>query len=233
MAGEQGITPATPIRPARGEREDNYYRLLEDQRSSAVFEKLKKHGCDDGDIAILIGEIDRGRMKRRHLVQALAALVLPTRVMAQDAAPAPAPIVCGLGVNHVQLTVSDIERSAVYYQKLFGVTKGWPTTDGKGIHLEFPNGYISLGSVAEKKGVISHFSVAIDHIDSDSGKRVANKISNELPDAKAQSAFQANDGATTVNLIDPDGIRVQISSKDGRSPRAISESINAGPHNGK
>ncbi len=169
----------------------------------------------DSMIDSLFDRYERGTMTRRHLVQALAALVLPATVLAQDAAPA--PIVRGLGVNHVGLTVSDIERSFVFYQKLFGVKKGWPATNaGTGIHLDFPVGYISVDSVAEKKGVITHFSISIDHIDQDSAKRLADKINSELPDAKAKAAFQPNDGVSTVNLIDPDGFHVQISPKDGR-----------------
>ena len=169
----------------------------------------------DSMIDSLFDRYERGTMTRRHLVQALAALVLPATVLAQDAAPA--PIVRGLGVNHVGLTVNDIERSSVFYQKLFGVKKGWPATNaGTGIHLDFPVGYISVDSVAEKKGVITHFSISIDHIDQDSAKRLADKINSELPDAKAKAAFQPNDGVSTVNLIDPDGFHVQISPKDGR-----------------
>lgn len=171
----------------------------------------------DSMIDSLFDRYERGSMTRRHLVQALAALILPATALAQDSAPAPAPIVRGLGVNHVGLTVNDIERSFVFYQKLFGVKKGWPATNaGTGIHLDFPVGYISVDSVAEKKGVITHFSISIDHIDQDSGKALADKINSELPDAKARSAFQANDGVTTVNLIDPDGFHVQISPKNGR-----------------
>jgi catechol 2,3-dioxygenase-like lactoylglutathione lyase family enzyme len=163
----------------------------------------------------LFDQYERGGMTRRQLVQALAALVLPTTMLARDNAPV--PIVRGLGVNHIGLTVSDIERSFVFYQKLFGVTKGWPATNaGTGIHLDFPVGYISVDSVSEKKGVITHFSVSIDHIDQDSAKRLADKINDELPEAKARAAFQANDGVSTVNLVDPDGFHVQISPKNGR-----------------
>jgi catechol 2,3-dioxygenase-like lactoylglutathione lyase family enzyme len=171
----------------------------------------------DSMIDSLFNRYERGNITRRHLVQALAALVLPATVLAQDTAPAPGPIVQGLGVNHVGLTVNDIERSFVFYQKLFGVKKGWPATNaGTGIHLDFPTGYISVDSVAEKKGVITHFSISIDHIDQNSAKVLADKINSELPDAKARAAFQPNDGVSTVNLIDPDGFHVQISPKDGR-----------------
>jgi catechol 2,3-dioxygenase-like lactoylglutathione lyase family enzyme len=171
----------------------------------------------DSMVDSLFDQYESGGMTRRHLVQALAALILPARILAQDAAPAPTPCVRGLGVNHVGLTVSDIDRSFAFYQKLFGVTKGWPATNaGTGIHLDFPTGYISVDSVAPQKGVITHFSISIDHIDTESGKILADKINSVLPDAKAKSAFQANDGVTTVNLIDPDGFHVQISPKDGR-----------------
>jgi hypothetical protein len=65
----------------------------------------------DSMIDSLFDQYERGGMTRRHLVQALAVLVLPERALAQDAAPAPTPIVRGLSVNHVALTVSDIQRS--------------------------------------------------------------------------------------------------------------------------
>ena len=171
----------------------------------------------DSMVDSLFNQYERGRMTRRHLVQALAALVLPTRILAQDAAPGPTPIVRGLTVNHVGLTVSDIQRSFAFYERLLGVTKGWPATNaGTGIHLDLPDGYISIDSVAEKKGVITHFSVGIDHIDTDSAKRLADKINSEMPDAKAKAAFQENDGVSTVNLNDPDGFHVQISPRNGR-----------------
>jgi catechol 2,3-dioxygenase-like lactoylglutathione lyase family enzyme len=168
-------------------------------------------------IDALFDRYDRGRITRRSLVQALAMLALPARALAQDAAQAEAPLVRGLGVNHVGLTVSDIERSYAFYHRLFGVTKGWPATNaGTGIHLDFPIGYISVDSVSEKKGVITHFSISVDDINQDSASRLADRINAELPDAKARAAFQANDGVSTVNLLDPDGFHVQISPKSGR-----------------
>jgi hypothetical protein len=55
---------------------------------------------------------------------------------------------------------------------------------GTGIHMDLPDGYIN-DSVAEKKGVITHFAVAVDHMDRVAAKRLADKINSELPDAKA------------------------------------------------
>jgi catechol 2,3-dioxygenase-like lactoylglutathione lyase family enzyme len=168
----------------------------------------------------LFDQYDNGRMTRRHLVQALAALVLPAPVLAQAGGRASGPIgpiVRGLSVNHVQLAVSDVPRSFAFYERLFGITKGWPATDAStGIHMDLPDGYISIDSGAGQKGVITHFSVAVEHMDRAAAKRLADKINSELPDAKAKDSYQANTGGSTVNLRDPDGVFVQISSKDGR-----------------
>jgi len=47
----------------------------------------------------LFDQYDRGRMTRRNLVQALAALVLATSSLAQDGTRAAGRIVRGLSVN--------------------------------------------------------------------------------------------------------------------------------------
>src|ERR1700757_2938226 len=163
----------------------------------------------------LFDQYDRGRITRRHLVQALAALALPTSALAQDTR-ASGPIVRGLSVNHVALTVSDVPRSFAFYERLFGVTKGWPATDaGTGVHMDLPDGYISIDSVAPQKGVITHFAVAVEHMDRAAAKRLTDKINGELPDAKARDAYQANTGGSTVNLRDPAGFFLQTSPKAG------------------
>src|SRR5438093_4246576 len=124
-------------------------------------------------------------MTRPHLFQALAALVLATPTLAPDGARASRSIGRGLSVNHVALTVSDVPRSFAFYERLFGATKGWPAADaGTGIHMDLPHGYISIDSVDGQKGVITHFAVAADHMDPVAAKRPADKIKNELTDAK-------------------------------------------------
>ena len=62
----------------------------------------------------LFDQYDRGGMTRRHLVQALAALVLPTAALAQDGARASGPIVRGLSVNHV----ADGQRCSAFLRVL-------------------------------------------------------------------------------------------------------------------
>jgi hypothetical protein len=45
---------------------------------------------------------------------------------------------------------------------------------------------ISVDSVAEKKGVITHFAVAVDHMDRVAAKHLADKINSEFPDGKRE-----------------------------------------------
>jgi catechol 2,3-dioxygenase-like lactoylglutathione lyase family enzyme len=164
----------------------------------------------------LFDRYDRGGMTRRQLVQALAAAVAwPAGAMAQTTAPA--PIVRGVGVNHVQLNVSDVARSKAFYTRIFGVTPGWPTANAAtGIHLDLADGYISVTSGAATKGIIGHFAVGVDRLEADDAKGIAAKINSAMPEVKATASFQENDGVWTVNFNDPDGIRVQISRKDGK-----------------
>src|ERR1700745_3260029 len=153
----------------------------------------------DSVIDSLFDQYERGGMTRRHLVKALAVLMLPQSALAQDAAPASTPIVRGLSVNHVALTVSDVPRSFAFYERLFGVTKGWPATDtgSPGFHMDLPDGYISIDT-GPKVGVITHVSVSVEHMDRAAAKRLADKINGELPDAKAKDAYQENTGGLTV-----------------------------------
>ena len=172
----------------------------------------------------LFDQYERGGMTRRHLVQALAALVLPASARAQTAAPAAAPLVKAYNINHVGLTVTDLKKSYAFYEKLFGITKGWPATDAKpgfpegtGVHMGLPDGYISIDDQsAGPKGRITHFCVATDHMDKEAAKRLTDKINQAMPEANARDAYQVNTGGLTVNLKDPDNISVQIGSRDGR-----------------
>jgi Glyoxalase/Bleomycin resistance protein/Dioxygenase superfamily len=57
-----------------------------------------------------------GQITRRNLLLALGALVMAPRVMAQSSKP---PIVTRR-LNNVMISVSEMERSLEFYQKLFG-----------------------------------------------------------------------------------------------------------------
>ena len=108
-----------------------------------------------------------GGMSRRKLVQALAAFAipasLPASLLAQDAAP---PLIRAMTVNHVSISVRDLEVSRKFYEQLLVGTRGWRAANPvKTIHVALPDGYISLTTANDQKGFIDHYSVGVDSMD--------------------------------------------------------------------
>ena len=155
-----------------------------------------------------------GRMSRRKLVQSLAAFAIPASMpaalLAQDAAP---PLIRAMTVNHVSISVRDLEVSRKFYEQLFGATKGWRAANpAKTIHVALPDGYISLTTASDQKGIIDHYSVGVDSMDEASARTLAANINRVMPEAKATAG---TDGTVySVSAHDPDGVRVQISPKN-------------------
>ncbi len=65
-------------------------------------------------IANLVKRFERGSLTRRELVQSLAILVAAPRSASADG------FQCS-GVDHVSIGVSNLQRSAAFYQKTFGL----------------------------------------------------------------------------------------------------------------
>src|SRR5215813_12633665 len=91
----------------------------------------------------LFDQYERGRMTRRHLVQALAALLLPTSTLAQSATRARAPIVRGLSVDHM-----DRDAAKRLADKINGELPDAKATDayqantgGSTVNLRDPDGF--------------------------------------------------------------------------------------------
>jgi catechol 2,3-dioxygenase-like lactoylglutathione lyase family enzyme len=64
-----------------------------------------------------VQRLDVGNLTRRELLATLAGLLVAPRAIAQPAAP-PVPV---RGLNHLHLTVSNLERSLEFYQRVFGM----------------------------------------------------------------------------------------------------------------
>jgi hypothetical protein len=142
---------------------------------------------------------DRGRLSRRELLQALALLGLASGVDAQTQSPA----VPGAVLNHLQLQVSNLEASRDFYTKLFGSTQRPSNGDPNRLPLMVAGASLVLSKTTGPSG-INHYGVGVEPFDA---KKAVAAIKRALPNSDAK------DNGDFVDLHDPDGILVQITSR--------------------
>jgi len=144
----------------------------------------------------VVRRFERGAITRRQLIQALSAL-------AGAAAGAPAaaaqPGLRGTGIDHVSLLVTDLERSAAFYQRVFGLT---PVSEDK------PNRILRLGTnrtivslrYEGPSGVVDHFAITVENFNREI---VTEQLKQHglTPQQNVQFGF---------HVTDPDGVVVQV-----------------------
>lgn len=155
----------------------------------------------------LLKQYDMGRINRRDLLAALALLMTPAPTAAQGA------IFRGRSINHLNIRVTDLDRSESFYRRLLGLPVRRPVV-GAAFALDFPGGgSISLCPLSvptcgvkpnAKPGDIDHFGVGIDNFD-------AARVESQL---KAAGFDQVRGAGTSVFVADPDGTAVQLSAPD-------------------
>jgi catechol 2,3-dioxygenase-like lactoylglutathione lyase family enzyme len=161
----------------------------------------------------LVSMFERGQLDRRQLIGGfVATLGAPTAA----AATGPA-LFEGRQVNHVTLSVSDLERSRAFYERLVGAKvmyegpkHGQPVYD-----MRLADGTSFISVAATRSGVaphINHVCVGIRAFDADRAEALLKK---EFPGSDPR-ATSTPAGAPepirwrSVNLKDPDGIGIQL-----------------------
>lgn len=146
----------------------------------------------------MLSSYEQGEVSRREFVQALTALAaIPTALYRE----ANAFVFKGRNLNHVTLSVSDVQRSRDFYHNLLG----FPVIkqDEKGCNLAVGDRFISLYRY-DKPGYIDHFCIGIDGFSLETVKA-----------ALAQQGVNPTiEFGTQVYFRDPDGNRVQLSAAD-------------------
>jgi catechol 2,3-dioxygenase-like lactoylglutathione lyase family enzyme len=153
-------------------------------------------------IADLVTGFERGALTRRELIRALSALVAAGATSSSAAAQA-----AGLqatGINHTSVLVTDLQRSADFYRRIFGLV---PVSEDK------PNRILRLGvggagvgstlvSLRQQAppGLIDHFAVSVQNFNRDAVTGVL-KQHGLTPQQNVEFGF---------HIKDPDGAVVQI-----------------------
>ncbi len=157
------------------------------------------------DMDQLLTSYEKGTLTRREL---LSALALVGTSMSASAQPTVSPLQGRASMfHHVNLFVSNLPRSAAFYQKL-GLPSTlrpiYPTPGGAAYGLDFNNGsFLSLIQTGDPElvGTIDHFSIGIDNFD----------YERDTAAIKAAGITPAEvDRIELLHMTDPDGIAVQM-----------------------
>lgn len=148
-------------------------------------------------ISILLARYERGELRRRDLVAALATLALAS----SDARAASESTFQGVEVNHVALNVSDVTRSRDFYQKHLGlpVVEQSSTNCFLGLNDNF------LALFQGSSPGMNHYCIGIEDYQ-------VERVTAELERQGLNPSRRQN----RVYFHDPDGIEVQLSSAGHR-----------------
>jgi catechol 2,3-dioxygenase-like lactoylglutathione lyase family enzyme len=162
------------------------------------------------EVENLIRQYEQRRIGRRELVGALIALVASGGAEVVRAQTARVTQVAqGRSLNHVSISVSDVERSARFYQDLLGLDIVSRPGNG-GINLGLSDGFLGCYSTTGQVGRASHFCIGVDDYD-------PVRIAEAMTRAGIQARVDTNprnrtSGGDQLYFNDPDGTAVQLSA---------------------
>ena len=146
-------------------------------------------------ITDLVNRYERGGLSRRQLIQGLSLM------MAGAASPAgaqPAGL-RGTGIDHVSILVNDLQRSAAFYQSVFGMTALSEDKPNQILRLGAGRTIVSLRH-EPPAGVVDHFAISVENFNRET---VTQRLATHglTPQQNVQFGFY---------IKDPDGVVVQI-----------------------
>ena len=158
----------------------------------------------------LVGRYEGGQLTRRELVLSLSALLVARpEAAAQPSAP-PIPVST---LNHVTLTVSDVERSVEFYQRIFGMQLR--TTQGTEADwsaatipvLAIGEGPQFIAFARSPMPSINHFCLGMEGFDAG---RVVKTLAEHGVEARVRMRADSDPPVQELTFRDPDDIVVQI-----------------------
>ena len=164
----------------------------------------------------LVKRYEGGGLTRRELVLALSALVVASRSTAGPAAPpaqaaaAPIPVTT---LNHITLTVADVQRSVEFYQRVLGL----PLVTTQGNERDWNAAAVPVLGIGEgpqfiafsrgDRPHINHYCLGMDGFDS---ADIVNRLAEHGIEARVRMRADSDPPAEELMFSDPDGIAVQL-----------------------
>jgi catechol 2,3-dioxygenase-like lactoylglutathione lyase family enzyme len=144
----------------------------------------------------LLQHFESGSLNRRQLIQGLA--MLATTGTAASAQTQGRGFQGGF-ISHVSLSVSDLQRSADFYQKVFGLSVLSQDKPNEIVRLGLKRTLVSLRR-ASPKAVVDHFAIGVENFNRES-------VTKDLLDRGVTPEQNVDAG---FHVQDPDGFPVQI-----------------------
>ena len=147
-------------------------------------------------ISNLVARFEKGSLNRRDLVQGLTMLAASgTAASAQEDLNFKTAT-----IDHISIQVADVKRSTEFYEKMFGfkVVSGEPARNI--VRLGNTGNLVSLNQ-EKPTGTIDHFAIGIPKYNKDVAVRYFTQ--------RGVKPLEGNFAG--FHVLDPDGIRVQIS----------------------
>ena len=147
-------------------------------------------------IADLVSRFEGGGLTRRQLIQGLSMLMATS---ASSASAAQTDGLRGTGIDHVSILVDDLQRSATFYQSLFGMTPLSEDKPNQILRLGMKRTIVSLRHEGSA-GVVDHFAISVENFNRET---VTQRLAAHglTPQQNVQFGF---------HVKDPDGVVVQI-----------------------
>jgi catechol 2,3-dioxygenase-like lactoylglutathione lyase family enzyme len=146
-------------------------------------------------ISGLVSRFEQGALSRRELVQGLAMLAASgTAAAAQDEIDFRTAI-----IDHVSIQVADLQRSAAFYQRMFGFSVISEDPSFGIIRLGTTKTLVSLNA-ERPPGIVDHFAIGIPRFTKEATARYLTQRGASVGDNPYQG----------LHTKDPDGINVQI-----------------------
>jgi len=156
----------------------------------------------DAIISDFVTRFERGGLTRRQLIQGLSALMAAGSSVSPAAAQAPK--LQAATINHTSVLVTDLQRSADFYGKVFGLLPVSEDKDNKILRLGAGGSGVNATLVSLRAqnppGLIDHFAISVQGFNRDTATQVL----------KQHGLTPANNIEFGFHVKDPDGAVVQI-----------------------
>ena len=158
----------------------------------------------DPVVSDLLDRYENGRLSRRELLVGLSALTAADSTPAL--AQAPPPPLTPVGIDHVSILVTDLQRSAEFYNRVFGLVTLGEDAPHKILRLgpkpaEGQRGKVIVSLRQEPPaGRVDHWAFRIDGFNAEAATPTL-KAHGLSPDNKLEYGFYVRD---------PDGVVVQM-----------------------